>query len=116
MTLDELTKAIDALNAQIAELRKQMKRAGENREIANKDFQLTVADQRATQKLLTAALNVLKGFYENAVHKAGVFVQKKQAQPADFEKYDKGKGTGVIFEIQEIINEAKALETEAIHA
>ena len=24
---------------------------------------MTVADQRATQKLLTAALNILKGFY-----------------------------------------------------
>jgi len=42
----------------------QMKRAGEDREKENKDFQQTVADQRASQKLLQSALNVLKGFYE----------------------------------------------------
>ncbi len=34
-----------------------MKRAGEDRE--NKEFQMTVADQRATQKLLAAALDIL---------------------------------------------------------
>merc|ERR1719478_1858607 len=64
MTIDELTKAIDALKTSIADMQEQMKRAGEDREIENKDFQLTVADSRATQKLITAAPNVLKGFYE----------------------------------------------------
>merc|ERR1719316_2419193 len=41
----------------------QMKRAGEDREKQNKDFQLTIMDQRATQKLLQQALTVLKSFY-----------------------------------------------------
>merc|ERR1719159_443044 len=50
--IDTRTKELDALKADIAEMQIQMKRAGENREIENKEFQLTVADQRATQKLL----------------------------------------------------------------
>merc|ERR1740133_469752 len=63
MTIDGLTKAIDQLKSEIAEMQVQMKRAGEDREKQNKEFQMTVADQRATQKLLAAALNILKGFY-----------------------------------------------------
>merc|ERR1740133_833010 len=62
-TIDALTKAIDTLKSEIAEMQVQMKRAGEDREKQNKEFQMTVADQRATQKLLAAALNILKGFY-----------------------------------------------------
>merc|ERR1719207_257848 len=54
MTIDELTKAIETLKAEVAELNTQLKRAGEDREKANKEFQLTVADQDATIKLLEA--------------------------------------------------------------
>merc|ERR1719515_264571 len=81
MTIDTLTKAIETLKAEIAEALTEMKRAGENREKANKDFQLTVADQRATVQLLTKALDVLKGFYE----KGQQLLQTKKAsgkQPA----------------------------------
>merc|ERR1719258_472544 len=49
MTIDELTKAIDALKTSIADMQEQMKRAGEDREIENKDFQLTVADSRGQE-------------------------------------------------------------------
>merc|ERR1719480_177083 len=49
MTIKALTKAIDKLKAEIAEMQVQMKRAGEDREKENKEFQSTVADQRATQ-------------------------------------------------------------------
>merc|ERR1719379_3283823 len=66
MQIDTLSKEIETLKAEVAELQVQMKRAGEDREKQNKEFQVTVADQRATQKLLAAALNILKGFYEKA--------------------------------------------------
>merc|ERR1711972_595979 len=62
LTIKTLTEEIETLKAEIAEMQVQMKRAGEDREKQNKEFQMTVADQRATQKLLTAALNILKGF------------------------------------------------------
>merc|ERR1712217_743021 len=66
MTIKALTEAIDTLKAEIAEMQVQLKRAGEDREKENKEFQMTVADQRDTQKLLTAALNILSEFYGKA--------------------------------------------------
>jgi len=60
LTIKQLTEAIDTLKSEVAEMQVQLKRAGEDREKENKEFQTTVADQRATQKLLTAALNILK--------------------------------------------------------
>merc|ERR1711975_3938 len=92
-TIKALTEAIDQLKSEIAEMQVQLKRAGEDREKENKEFQMTVADQRATQKLLTAALNVLKGFY------------KKKAAAG-----------GVMGMIQQIINDAKAMEAETIRS
>merc|ERR1712072_497825 len=74
LTIKQLTEAIDNLKAEVAEMQLQLKRAGEDREKENKEFQMTVADQRATQKLLTAALNILKGFYEKKA-KAAAFLQ-----------------------------------------
>merc|ERR1719240_1657591 len=50
--IDFLTKEIARLKAEITEMQVQMKRASEDREKQNRDFQMTVADQRATQKLL----------------------------------------------------------------
>merc|ERR1719197_1964621 len=63
MTIEKLTKAIDTLKAEIAEMQVQLKRAGEDREKQNKEFQATVADQRETQMLLKAALSILGDFY-----------------------------------------------------
>merc|ERR1719182_1334927 len=74
--IEELAKAIAALQAEVAEMQVQLKRAGEDRELENKDFQAVVADQRSTQKLLEAALGKLKGFYDKA------FVQTSATQPA----------------------------------
>merc|ERR1719456_1343252 len=45
MTIDTLTKDLETLKAEIAEMKLQMKRAGEDREIENKEFQEVVADQ-----------------------------------------------------------------------
>merc|ERR1719324_1634225 len=52
MKIDELAKAIETLKAEISEMQVQMKRAGEDREKENKEFQTTVSEQRATQALL----------------------------------------------------------------
>merc|ERR1719267_194493 len=54
MTMKQLGEAVNALKSEISELQTQLKRAGEDREKENKEFQATVADQRASQKLLTA--------------------------------------------------------------
>merc|ERR1719389_1269463 len=82
MTIKQLTEAVEALQSEISELQVQLKRAGEDREKQNKEFQMTVADQRATQKLLTQALNVLKGFYSKKASFAQKKNSKQQAGPA----------------------------------
>jgi len=117
MQIDTLAKEIEALKAEVAELQVQMKRAGEDREKQNKEFQVTVADQRATQKLLAAALNILKGFYEKAalVQKSASKQAVGQAPPPGFKSYEKNAASGgVMGMMQGIIDDAKAMEAEAI--
>merc|ERR1719160_1151931 len=119
MTIDELTKAIDTLKAEIAEMQQQMKVAGEDREKANKDYQLTVADQRATQKLLKAALGVLKGFYDKKAKAMALEQTKKKGPPPPpgFKEYKKNAAAGgVMGMIRGIIDDAVALEKEATRA
>jgi len=119
LTIKQLTEAIDQLKAEVAEMQVQLKRAGEDREKENKEFQMTVADQRATQKLLTAALNILKGFYEKKA-KAALVQMKEPAgppPPPGFEAYKKNAAAGgVMGMIQQIINDAKAMEAEVIRS
>jgi chromosome segregation ATPase len=116
MTIKTLAADIDRLKSEISEAQVQMKRAGEDREKQNKEFQQTVADQRATQKLLNAALEILKGFYE----KKAALLQQEPAgppPPPGFKEYKKNAASGgVMGMIQEIINDAKAMEAEAIRS
>jgi len=119
MTIKQLTEAIETLKAEIAEMQVQLKRAGEDREKQNKEFQMTVADQRATQKLLQAALTVLKGFYDKKA--AAAMVQKQEPvgppPPAGFKDYKNNAAAGgVMGMIQQIINDAKAMEAETIRS
>merc|ERR1719482_538443 len=101
-----------------------MKRAGEDREIENKDFQLTIADQRATQKVLTAALSILKGFYDKAALMATKAKTKQlqepyvagPAAPTAFKSYEKQGSGGVTGAIESVIADAKAMEADAIKA
>jgi hypothetical protein len=115
LKIKQLTEAIDALKAEIKEMQVQLKRAGEDREKQNKEFQTTVADQRSTQKLLQAALGILKGFYA----KKEALLQKQEPvgppPPPGFEAYKKNAAApGVLGMIQQIITDAKAMEAETI--
>merc|ERR1712217_425722 len=47
-TIKALAEAIETLKGEIAGMQVQLKRAGEDREKQNKEFQMTVADQRET--------------------------------------------------------------------
>jgi len=131
MTIDTLSKEMKALGEEISEMKTQLKRGGEDREIENKDFQLTVADQRAVIKLLTSSLEVLKGFYNK---KAAALAQipnpgsstsstvssvsvaaSNPAAPAGFKSYKTNAKSGsVMGMIEQIITDARATEAEAI--
>jgi hypothetical protein len=118
-TIDGLSKEIAELKLQVSDSQTAMKRAGEDRELENKDFQLTIADQRATQKVLTTALDILKGFYD----KAALLAAKSQTTqpagpppPASFKAYEKQGSGGVTGAIESVIADAKAMEADAIRA
>jgi len=115
--IKSLAAAIKDLEDQIAEAQVQLKRAGEDREKQNLEFQKTVEDQRATMKLLNQAMNVLKSFYEKG--SKGVALAQQPAgppPPAGFKSYENNAGGGgVVAMITQIINDAKAMEAEAIH-
>merc|ERR1719359_2641646 len=109
---------IEALKAEVADLKLEMKKAGEDREKQNKEFQVVVADQRATQKLLEAALGILKGFYEKAaLLQTSQTTQQLagQAPPPGFKSYEKNKKSGgVMGMMQGIIDDAKNMEAESM--
>jgi len=127
LTIDDLTSSIGTLKSEIAEMQVQLKRAGEDREKENKEFQATVADQRATQKLLQQALTVLKNHYEKSAAKAAAALltggrsmtheEVDQAPPPGFggsRDGAKAASGGVIRLLEGIINDAKNLEKDAI--
>jgi len=130
-TIETLTKDIEAKTNEIAEMQTQMKRASEDREGENADFQTTVNDQRLTQMILTKALDRMKQVYAMLQHRAiqrhgGPGAPHTQTSatdtdpgsgPARFNEYEKNAGGGkVVAMIEGIINDSKALEAEAIAA
>jgi len=72
-----------------------------------------VNDQKATIKLLTQAMEVLKGFYEK---KALLQQPAGPPPPAGFKSYENNAGGGgVIGMITQIIQDSKAMLAEAVH-
>merc|ERR1719359_453893 len=104
--IGELTEAISVLEEQIAETKKEMMKASQLREGENKEFQIPISDQRATQAILKKALDRLKSFYG--------FVQQGQEPPTQG-TYKKNAGSsGVMAMIETLVDESKALETDAM--
>jgi len=121
-TIEKLTKLQASLKAEVTELQVELKRAGEDREKANSEFQTTVADQRATQKLLAGALNILKSFYDKAalVQRGQTASSQEPAGPPPPPGFKKAapnaQSGGVMAMIEQIIADAKAMEADALKA
>merc|ERR1719316_1658350 len=117
--MDMLAKQIKQLEEEIATAKKQVadteiaiKKASEAREAENAEYQSTVADQRATQAILAKALKKLESFYKKA---AAALMQ--QTPPVQFNSYKKNAGAGpVMGMIEQIVEDSKKLETEAVAA
>eukprot|EP00747_Dinoflagellata_sp_TGD_P130797 gnl/TRDRNA2_/TRDRNA2_174877_c1_seq7.p1 gnl/TRDRNA2_/TRDRNA2_174877_c1~~gnl/TRDRNA2_/TRDRNA2_174877_c1_seq7.p1 ORF type:complete len:763 (+),score=281.47 gnl/TRDRNA2_/TRDRNA2_174877_c1_seq7:66-2354(+) len=118
--MDQLTKQIKTLEEEIAAAKKQVeetelaiKKASEAREGENAEYQTVVADQRATQAILAKALKKLESFYKKAA--AAALLQ--QTPPVQFNSYKKNAGAGpVMGMIEQIVEDSKKLETEAVAA
>jgi outer membrane murein-binding lipoprotein Lpp len=120
----DLENRIDSLNAHIAQLDKdiaaateqisatqvEIKKASQTREAENKEFQAIVSDQRATQNILTKALQRLQDFYKKGIGKA---VLAQQTPPVQFNAYKTNAGASpVIGLIEQIIEDSVKLEKE----
>jgi len=119
--IEKLTKLVKKLsgeiadaNAQIADTELAITKSSQVREGENSEFQTTVADQRATQDILTKALVRLQDFYKKA--KGGALLQRAaQEPPVKFNSFKTNAGASpVIGMIQQIIEDSKALEAEAV--
>mmetsp|Transcript_71024 Transcript_71024/g.130912 ORF Transcript_71024/g.130912 Transcript_71024/m.130912 type:complete len:702 (+) Transcript_71024:88-2193(+) len=118
LTIKSLADSIASLKASIKDAQVQLKRAGEDREKEGKEFQMTVADQKESQKLLTQALAYLQSFYGKSAAAAALLQKQEPAgppPPPGFKEYKKNAAAaGVTSLIQQIIDDAKAMETEAL--
>jgi hypothetical protein len=123
--IDTFTDEIAQLKASITEMYIQMQRGSENRQAENKEFQTTVADQRATQVILLKALDRLNVFYDQQA-----LLQTKGKQPSllqahakqqgpppppGLSEYKSNDGAGsVLTMLKEVIQDAKNMEKTAI--
>merc|ERR1719235_1799912 len=107
-TIGTLTEEIAALKAEVAQAQVEMKAASENRELENKDFQVTVADQKATQAILKKAKDRMAAFY--------AALQTKQTPPAQGTYSKHGGGNIVVSLLQSVINESEDVEKKALNA
>jgi len=107
-TITTLTDEIAALNALVAQTNVEMKAASQNRELENKDFQVTIADQKATQTILKKAKDRMASFYG--------LLQTKQTPPAQGTYSAHGGGNLIVSMLQSIINESEDIAKKALNA
>jgi hypothetical protein len=124
-TIETLDSDIAALQDAIAEEKRQVKHASEDRQVANKEFQQTVADQRATVVILNKVLKRLQDVYAPGAAKATALLQRRKAmvlfgapeEPEGFGgDYKKQSSGGVLGLIEMTIADAERLEKETLAA
>merc|ERR1719262_1025806 len=109
------------LKKEIAEARVEQKKASENRETEDKEFQTVVTDQQATQKILLKAKDRLAQFYAKKAAllqtRAKSHAKATQQPPVAFKPYKKaGSGGGAMALLQNIIEESIETEKDALEA
>eukprot|EP00928_Gymnodinium_smaydae_P091524 TRINITY_DN75245_c0_g1_i1.p1 TRINITY_DN75245_c0_g1~~TRINITY_DN75245_c0_g1_i1.p1 ORF type:complete len:744 (+),score=264.14 TRINITY_DN75245_c0_g1_i1:90-2234(+) len=123
MTVDDLTEGIKLLQNEIADLRLQIKRRGEDRELQNRDFQATLKDHRDSEALLHKAVQVLRSVYSKAAVPAAAapaLVQSSRGAaavdpPPSFSKYERSAGGGgVVALLEQITADVKRMQQEVI--
>jgi len=116
--ISSLGQEVKAAKAQIADAQTEVKKASENREMENVEFQKTVADQRAMQAILKKALTRLQDFYSKGIGKKVIYLQKSaQTPPEKFTKYkDNAGATPVVGLLEQIVGDSEKLEEEAAAA
>jgi len=124
-TIQNLDNEISTAKAEIATAQKEIariqvevKKAGEDREKENKQFQTEINDQRATQEILQRVLARLNVFYKKNKEDDAAAAPALIAQtpPKSFGAYKSNSGANPVFSlIEKIVADSKASEAEAIN-
>merc|ERR1719272_383570 len=116
--MKRLANDIDAANKQMAETQVEMKKASETREGENAEFQIVVADQRATQEILKKALARLEDFYAKGKGKAALAQQlSQQTPPVMFNKQKDNAGASPVMGLlEQVIEDSVVLVKESTEA
>jgi len=111
-----LGKDINDAKSKMAEAEVEVKKASQNREAENAQFQTVVADQRATQDILKKALAKLNSFYKKAFVQVADADEYEQTPPVQFsgERKSNAGASPVIGMIQAIIEDSAHLEAESV--
>lgn len=121
--LAELKEELAELRTQISDTHVALKRAGEERQAENHEFQQVIADQKATQVVLKQALERLKEFYEKgsflSYHKGG-HEQAKPGEPSSPApssglKYEQNKAAvGVLEMLEKVLQDSHKAQQQAV--
>jgi peptidoglycan hydrolase CwlO-like protein len=136
--MNTLKNEIDADNDQIKETQTDVKKASQNREIENGEFQTTIKDQRAIQGILRTALQRLRDFYATRLTGEGaasdqlvplkrevaenapgnvLIQQNRQTPPTHFNELKSNAGASPVMSlIEQIIGDSTTLEAESVAA
>ncbi|CAE7263289.1 unnamed protein product [Symbiodinium pilosum] len=124
--VSECEAQIASLNAEIAEMQKQVQIAGQSRQKENVKFQTEADDQRQTQVVLKKAVKFLEDFYRSSeraslaqitAHRADEVQPEDVGGPEGFQDYKKNAGgAGAMGLIETIIADSAKLEAEAVQA
>jgi len=120
-----LNEEIEALKAEIADMQVEIKKASQARQAENHEYQMTIADQVATQNILMKAIDRLKQFYAKKLFlMQRTMESESQAPPEDFKAYKKNSGgagviamlEGIVADAKDMVEKARAAENEATAA
>merc|ERR1719426_450743 len=115
---ETLTTTKATTQDELAQLKVEIQQANIERVDNNQEFQQTMADQKATRKVLGKALDRLQQFYADKAllqKKSRPLILKKQAPPVQVTEYKKhGGAAGVTVMLENLITETKQLEAEAV--
>merc|ERR1719453_1144210 len=114
---ETLTTTKATTQTELADLKVEIQKANIERVETNQEFQQTMADQKATRKVLGKALDRLQQFYADKalIQKKSQTLLKKQAPPVQVTEYKKSGGAaGVTVMLENLITETKQLEAEAV--
>merc|ERR1719420_1972019 len=90
----DLTASIKALSDEVTATQVEMMKASKNRKAENKQFQMTIEDQRATQAILEKAVARLGAFYNKKALLQEDAKQPGEALPPPPEQKTYSKGNG----------------------